>query len=489
VHLRASARAEPLVERYRALVELGRVLTGIVRPDDLYHALAGRIGRALDAESFIVSRYEKDGDLASIVFVAGSPTPAGPTSYAGRECLAIREGRPVAHLPGDRAAAAAALSLDQRMRPALVAPILREGRTVGTLTAIGPAPAVYDADDLEFLAAAANLIAARSEPGRTGASAPNHRLDEIARAIRAISVPEALEHITRAIADAANGAIVTTWLVRSGGDLEAANTVGAGAPRKGTIVPLSHTLFRGLAERKDAVIVATGTESPDELAVFRPLQTGRTTLIWPLAADSRVLGAIAIGWTGESDAERADHGAIGRLAALASVAVAHGRLHEQIHALSLIDPLTGLANRRHLAMFLEKEFAAARRGRRLTILLLDIDGFADYNRTAGREAGDAALMACAEVITTHTRAMNLAARYGGDEFVVALADADRRAGFIHASRIAKAMANHPLIASISLRMSVGIASFSPRMASLDDLIRAAFNDLEARRKGGGRLTI
>lgn len=489
MHLRASTRAEPLAERYRALVELGRVLTGIVRPDDLYHALATRVGHALDAESFIVSRYEKDGDFATVVFVAGSPAPAGPTSYTGRECLAICEGRPVAHLPGDRAAAAAALSMDQRNRPALVAPILREGRTAGTLTTVGPAGAVYDADDLEFLAAAANLIASRSEPGRPGAGAANHRLDEIARAIRAISVPEALEHVTRAVADAASGATVTTWLVRSGGDLEASNAVGTGAPRKGTIVPLSHALFRKLAERKDAVLVPAGTEASDELAVFRPLQTGRTALIWPLMADNRVLGAIAIGWPTEADADRADHSAIGRLAALASVAVAHGRLHEQIHALSLIDPLTGLANRRHLAMFLEKEFAAARRGRRLTILLLDIDGFAEYNRTTGRAAGDAALIACAEVITTHTRAMNLAARYGGDEFVVALADADRRAGFIHASRIAKAMAHHPLIASVSLRMSVGIASFSPRMASLDDLVRAAFNDLDARRKGGGRLTI
>jgi diguanylate cyclase (GGDEF)-like protein len=125
----------------------------------------------------------------------------------------------------------------------------------------------------------------------------------------------------------------------------------------------------------------------------------------------------------------------------------------------------------------------------LTLLYLDIDGFADYNRKSGRAAGDSALRAFAEVILAQTRAMNLAARFGNDEFIVALADADRRAGFIHASRISKAMAAHPLIASSGLHVSVGISSFSPRMAGFDDMIRAAQNDLAVRKKGGGRLTI
>ncbi len=490
MHLNVS-EAGPLAVRYGALVELGRVLTGIVRPEDLLEALAARVSRALDSEVFIASRFDAQRDVATVVSVAGAGTgtgATGPTTYAGRECVAIRESRPLLCRADEPTAAGAALGVDPRGRAALVAPILREGRVAGTLTVIGRQGATFADADLDFLAAAASLIAARSEPAAPAGRAQLERLDEIARAIRTISVPDALEHVTRGVAEAAGAPTVTTWLARAGGDLEVAHAVGPGAPRKGTVVPLAQPLFRGLAERRDGVLLPAGA-LPDDLAAFRPLHGSGPTAILPLAADQRVLGAIAIGWAHDRDSDRADHAAVQRFASLAAVAIAHGRLHEQIHALSLIDPLTGLANRRHLAMFLEKEFAAARRGRRLTILLLDIDGFAEYNRRAGRAAGDAALQACAEIISTHTRAMNLAARYSGDEFVVALADADRRAGFIHASRIAKAMGAHPLIASIQLRMNVGIASFSPRMASLDDLVRAAFTDLDARRKGGGRLTI
>ncbi|MCI0435416.1 MAG: diguanylate cyclase [Gemmatimonadetes bacterium] len=485
--MKSSAAAEPLAERYSALLDLGRVLTGIVRPDDLIPALTARVGRALDAEAFLVSRYDAEHDLATVTWSSGAPIPPGQSSYGGRQCLAIREARPVAHLPGDPAAAAIAMSFDSRMRSALVVPILREGTVTGTLTAIGRRASVFDAGDLDFLAGAANLIAARASSDPRATHSVDDRLDEIIRATRKIAVPEALDHVTKAAASIAGAAAATTWLVRSGGDLEAASSHGASAPRKGSIVRLSPALFRALAERRDGVLITDAAR--DDFAAFGPLLQGPATTLTPLTADSRVLGAITLSWQSERDAERADTGPLARLSGLASIAIAHGRLHEQIHALSLIDPLTGLANRRHLAMYLEKEFAAARRGRRLTILLLDIDGFADYNHRAGKSAGDAALIAAAEVIAANTRAMNLAARYGGDEFIVALADADRRAGFIHASRIAKAMTAHSLLHAAGLRMSVGIASFSPRMASFEDLVRGAFVDLEARRKGGGRLTI
>jgi diguanylate cyclase (GGDEF)-like protein len=99
------------------------------------------------------------------------------------------------------------------------------------------------------------------------------------------------------------------------------------------------------------------------------------------------------------------------------------------------------------------------------------------------------LRAFAVTLVQQTRAMNLAARYEGDSFIVALADADRRAGFIHASRIARAAESHPLVGPSGIHASVGISSYAPRMKSPEDMIQAALKDLEVRRTGGGRLTI
>jgi diguanylate cyclase (GGDEF)-like protein len=370
----------------------------------------------------------------------------------------------------------------------MIAPILREGRVLGTITVLGREGSIYNSADLDFVTATANLVASRAIPSGSPSAGGGMRLDEITNAIAAVSLPDALAQVGRGALEAAGADAVIVWLLRSGGDVEAAFSAGGVAPRKGATVSLSHELFRGLAERREPVIIDSDDEDA-ETQPFRPLVAGASSILLPLVAESRVLGALAVCFQNSHGAARSALPALEQLAGLAGIAIGYSRLHEQIHALSLIDPLTGLANRRHLAMFLEKEFAAARRGRRLTLLYLDIDGFADYNRKSGRAAGDSALRAFAEVILAQTRAMNLAARFGNDEFIVALADADRRAGFIHASRISKAMAAHPLIASSGLHVSVGISSFSPRMAGFDDMIRAAQNDLAVRKKGGGRLTI
>ncbi|MEO5510004.1 MAG: GGDEF domain-containing protein [Longimicrobiales bacterium] len=175
-----------------------------------------------------------------------------------------------------------------------------------------------------------------------------------------------------------------------------------------------------------------------------------------------------------------------RLGFQASVAVANARLHEEVRALSLTDPLTGLSNRRHLDLFLDKEVAAARRGRKVAVLLFDLDRFKEYNDCAGHEAGDEALRAFANVLSSQTRAMNLAARLGGDEFVSVLTDSDRRGAIAHALRIAQAVEAHPLLGPIGLRASIGIATFLGRMTSAADLIRAADVDMYRRKTGRAR---
>jgi diguanylate cyclase (GGDEF)-like protein len=480
-----------LAERYEALIDLGHFLTGILRPADVHEAVGGRLSRALPLESFFISRLEDTSVEVAIIHRSDAGI-GGESSYGATDCLAIRDRRPVLHLPGDAAAACRAADVDSRNRPAISAPVMRYGKPIGVLTVLGRTGTVYDTSDLEFVAAIADMLApalGAAGHGRDNSGRELDALDPITRAVAGLSIDDALERTARAAHDlsAADGTAI--WLVRSGGEVEATHSQGAISPRRGEKLALSHELFRELAGRREAMPFDNRKETGGSGEEFRKLTRGSTGVVVPLHAQDRVLGALVTCFRGSRMLTTDALNSLSRMASIAAIAAGYARLNDQINALSMVDPLTGIPNRRHLAMYLEKEFAAARRGRRLTVLLFDIDDFEKYNRGQGRQAGDAVLRAFAEMLVAQTRAMNLAARFEGDAFIVALADADRRAGFIHASRIARAAEAHPLVGPSGVHASVGIASYAPRMKTFEDLLQAAVRDLEARRTGGGRLTI
>jgi diguanylate cyclase (GGDEF)-like protein len=98
---------------------------------------------------------------------------------------------------------------------------------------------------------------------------------------------------------------------------------------------------------------------------------------------------------------------------------------EALYRMAMFDPLTGLYNRRFAGPRMEAEvMRSQRRGTPLTLLLLDLDGFKQINDRYGHSAGDSVLRAFAEHITRAIRGSDLAARHGGDEFMLLLPECD-----------------------------------------------------------------
>ena len=113
------------------------------------------------------------------------------------------------------------------------------------------------------------------------------------------------------------------------------------------------------------------------------------------------------------------------------------RRAEDAEALALVDPLTGLANRRGFEARFEEELArSGRRSSPVALLALDIDGFKQVNDTYGHVAGDTILVTVGEVLRRTARVEDVVARLGGDEFAVLLSQGDERMAEAVAARVA-----------------------------------------------------
>jgi diguanylate cyclase (GGDEF)-like protein len=134
--------------------------------------------------------------------------------------------------------------------------------------------------------------------------------------------------------------------------------------------------------------------------------------------------------------------------------------------------LTGWNNRRYLAVRMNEELARARRDRsQLVCLMLDIDHFKRVNDTWGHAAGDAVLREFAQRIEAQVRASDVAARFGGEEFVVLMPTTSVAAARLLAERIRTAVAAEPVQMpngeAVTITVSIGIASAQPLPNSND----------------------
>jgi two-component system cell cycle response regulator len=129
------------------------------------------------------------------------------------------------------------------------------------------------------------------------------------------------------------------------------------------------------------------------------------------------------------------------------------RLRAQAH----IDDLTGLGNLRYLRERLAHEESRARRyGTPLAVVMIDLDKFKEINDCFGHAAGDAALTLVGRVLRDETRETDIAARYGGDEFMVVLPHASLTAGVRFAERVAERI-RRLRSGTVSLTASLGVA--------------------------------
>ena len=162
----------------------------------------------------------------------------------------------------------------------------------------------------------------------------------------------------------------------------------------------------------------------------------------------------------------------------------------ELERAALLDPLTGLANRRGFELALEREVAAAKRhSLRPALVVLDLDRLKEINDRYGHQTGDDLLVAAAGTLVETVRASDLAARIGGDEFAVLLPDCDLATAATVAAKIVAALRRRELPirdGAMQLSASAGVALLGQAgISSGPDLITAADRAMyRAKRRPG-----
>ncbi|MET0679704.1 MAG: diguanylate cyclase [Burkholderiales bacterium] len=167
------------------------------------------------------------------------------------------------------------------------------------------------------------------------------------------------------------------------------------------------------------------------------------------------------------------------------------RLQEELRALTITDPVTGRYNRRHFDIVCATEWERARRDHRpLAVLFIDIDYFKSYNDSHGHRAGDDCLAVIGKAVgQSLQRPADVAARYGGDEFVVLLPDTDTDGALDVARRVLAAIAALDIPHGASplgrVTSSIGVAQLVPRPNhTSQELLERADRALYAAKQAG-----
>ncbi len=167
------------------------------------------------------------------------------------------------------------------------------------------------------------------------------------------------------------------------------------------------------------------------------------------------------------------------------VAVNQAHLFAQMEQQALTDGLTGCFNRRSFESRLEHDLQLAMRmGQQLSVVMLDLDNFKCINDQAGHEVGDTALCMLAELLRAGLRAVDTAARFGGDEFMIILTQANTEGALLVAERLRKCIEEMNVPGFGNVTCSFGIATFPEHGSSRDKLIAVADRALYSSKNAG-----
>ncbi len=220
------------------------------------------------------------------------------------------------------------------------------------------------------------------------------------------------------------------------------------------------------------------------------LEVWKSLVVVPLRSAGKMVGALG---TGDVTQRRFTPGEVALLQAIGNqlgAAIENAQLYAEIQRLSQTDPLTGLYNRRGLNERMQVEILRAKRYRHpLSVVMIDIDHFKNYNDAHGHLEGDVILKQVAELLRIHVRETDVVARFGGEEFLILLTETAKAEALEVAEKIRAAVSVRPFPHAWTqpegkLTISLGVATSSADLSEAQELIEKADHALYGAKNAG-----
>lgn len=235
----------------------------------------------------------------------------------------------------------------------------------------------------------------------------------------------------------------------------------------------------GISAMTGEIIISRNSNTDSKHTIRYPDMKPHGHIIIPLKIKGETIGVMYLYTPPEAEIDKDKIRLLSIIADQIGVAIENSRLYEETKTFSLHDPLTGLANRRFMEIMIDRLLAEAKRfNRTFSIIMADIDDFKLFNDTHGHLAGDRLLKDTADILLRRTRAVDLVVRYGGEEFMILLADTDADDAY----RIADERREY-IKSSLNITMSFGVVEYEEGMDK-DELIRMADSALYRAKHGG-----
>lgn len=230
--------------------------------------------------------------------------------------------------------------------------------------------------------------------------------------------------------------------------------------------------------------------------IIPKLQKLEIDVVAPLFQSDEIVGMICLGPNIKEEEYSEDSlETLGIMTNMLSVAIYNAQLYEHIKALSYTDAMTGLHNFRFFKLRLKEEIARAWRSNLpISLLILDVDYFKNYNDKLGHPAGDDLLRKLSHLLQTSVRDNDIVCRYGGEEFAIILPGTEDQGAFILAERIRSKVEEAKFYREEvqpdgNITISIGVASFPEDAVTMEDLIVSADKALYEAKNAGRNLVV